>query len=38
MFRTTVKPSKDQKVFKRTASKIKAVNLPSKVYRGGFRF
>lgn len=29
---------KDKKIFSRTASKTKAVNLPTKVYRGGLRF
>lgn len=28
----------DQKVFKRTASSTKAVNLASVIYRGGIRF
>lgn len=29
---------KDNNYFKRTATKVKKVNLPAKVYRGGFRF
>lgn len=29
---------KDKNFFKRTASKVKKVNLAAKVYRGGFRF
>lgn len=29
---------KDKKIFTRTASKVKAVNLPDKIYRGGIRF
>lgn len=29
---------KDRKLFTRTATKVKAVNLPDKVYRGGIRF
>lgn len=29
---------KDKNYFKRTASKVKKVNLPGKIYRGGFRF
>lgn len=28
----------DQKIFRRTATKVKAVNLPQKIYRGGIRF
>lgn len=29
---------KDARYFTATASKTKSVNLPTKVYRGGFRF
>lgn len=28
----------DRKIFRRTAAKVKAVNLPQKIYRGGIRF
>lgn len=35
-FRTN--PSKDKKKFTYTAKKVKAVNLPQKVFRGGIRF
>ena len=28
----------DKKIFRRTATKVKAVNLPQKIYRGGIRF
>lgn len=27
----------DKKVFRRTATKTKAINLPNKIYRGGIR-
>lgn len=30
--------SKDKRYFTRTASSVKAVNLPVTLYRGGFRF
>lgn len=36
--RSKPNPRKDRKVFTRTASKVKAVNLPQKAYRGGIRF
>lgn len=36
--RKEVKPSLDRKVFTRTASSTKAVNLSSRIYRGGLRF
>lgn len=36
--RRPVNKSKDKKHFTRTASKVKAINLPEKVYRGGIRF
>lgn len=29
---------KDKKIFSRTAAKTKAVNLPTKIFRGGLRF
>lgn len=29
---------KDKKIFTRTATKVKAVNLPGKIFRGGIRF
>lgn len=29
--------SKDPKIFSRTASKTKAINLPTKIFRGGIR-
>lgn len=29
---------KDKKFFQRTAAKVKKVNLPGRIYRGGFRF
>lgn len=28
----------DKNIFRRTAAKVKSVNLPSTVYRGGIRF
>lgn len=31
-------PSKDKKIFRRTASHAKAVNLGFRIYRGGIRF
>lgn len=31
-------PVLDQRIFRRTASKTKVVNLPGTVYRGGRRF
>ncbi len=36
--RKKVNANKDKSFFKRTASKIKAINLPQKTYRGGIRF
>lgn len=36
--RRPVNKRKDKKIFTRTASKVKAVNLPEKIYRGGIRF
>lgn len=28
----------DRKIFRNTATKVKAINLPQKAYRGGIRF
>lgn len=28
----------DRKIFRNTATKVKAINLPQKIYRGGIRF
>lgn len=36
--RSPVNKKKDKKIFTRTASKTKAVNLGNTVYRGGIRF
>lgn len=36
--RAKAPPKKDKRFFRRTAAKVKKVNLPAKVYRGGFRF
>lgn len=36
--RSRVDPKKDQRMFTRTASKVKAINLPLKIFRGGIRF
>lgn len=36
--RAKAPPKKDKKYFQRTASKVKKVNLPGKIYRGGIRF
>lgn len=38
MKRKKANPKFDKKIFTRTASKVKAINLPQKVYRGGIRF
>lgn len=38
MKRVKVKPAVDRKKFTRTARKVKAINLPQKVFRGGIRF
>ena len=35
--RKVAKPAVDKKIFSRTASKVKAINLPAKIYRGGIR-
>lgn len=36
--RAPTSPSVDRNIFRRTAVKVKAVNLPQKAYRGGIRF
>lgn len=36
--RAKTNPKKDKKIFSRTATKVKAVNLPGTIYRGGIRF
>lgn len=36
--RKRVPKSVDKKIFTRTASTVKRVNLPGIIYRGGFRF
>lgn len=36
--RRPVNKTKDKKHFTRTATKVKAINLPDKIYRGGIRF
>lgn len=38
MRRRRVNPKRDKRLFTRTASKVKSVNLPNKTYRGGIRF
>lgn len=35
--RRRASPKKDKAIFSRTASKTKAINLPTKVFRGGIR-
>lgn len=35
--RRRVNKKHDKKIFTRTASKVKAINLPDKIYRGGIR-
>lgn len=37
MKRRPVSKKKDKKIFSQTANKVKAVNLPVKIYRGGIR-
>ncbi len=37
MKRFKTKPKLDKKIFSKTASKTKAINLPAKIYRGGIR-
>lgn len=36
--RSPTNPKIDKKRFTRTASKVKSINLPQKIYRGGIRF
>lgn len=36
--RAKAPPKKDKGFFRRTAAIVKKVNLPARVYRGGFRF
>lgn len=36
--RQKVNPKRDKAIFMRTASKVKAINLPMRIYRGGIRF
>lgn len=38
MKRFRVNKQKDKKKFSLTANKVKAINLPQRVYRGGIRF
>lgn len=35
--RMKVSPRKDRQIFRRTATKVKAINLPNKTFRGGIR-
>lgn len=35
--RRRVRPSKDHKIFRRTAVKSKKINIDPKIYRGGIR-
>lgn len=35
--RSSVKPKKDKKIFRRTAVKSKKINIEPKIYRGGIR-
>lgn len=35
--RAKTNPKKDKKIFTRTASKVKKINLPGTIYRGGIR-
>lgn len=37
MRRNKASPKKDRAIFSRTASKTKAINLPTKIFRGGIR-
>lgn len=37
MKRFKTKPKLDKKIFSRTASKTKSINLPAKIFRGGIR-
>jgi hypothetical protein len=36
--RKSVNPKLDRRIFRNTAAKTKAINLPNKIYRGGIRF
>lgn len=36
--RVPTNPTFDRKIFRNTATKVKAINLPLKNYRGGIRF
>ena len=38
MKRKKANPKIDKQIFTRTASKVKAINLPQKAFRGGIRF
>lgn len=38
MKRRPVNPGKDRKIFTRTATRTKSVNLPATNFRGGIRF
>lgn len=38
ILRAKAPSKKDKKFFRRTAAKVKKVNLPGRIYRGGFRF
>lgn len=35
--RRRASPRKDKKIFSKTAAKTKAINLPTKIFRGGIR-
>lgn len=35
--RRQVNKSKDKRIFSKTASKTKSINLPTKIFRGGIR-
>lgn len=37
MKRFKTKPKLDKKIFTKTATKTKSINLPAKIYRGGIR-
>lgn len=36
-YRSKPKPSRDKKIFRRTAIKTKRINIDPKIYRGGIR-
>lgn len=36
--RAPTKRNLDRRIFRNTATKVKAINLPQKAYRGGIRF